>query len=83
MTDRAAVEAGAEEVRSRLGRPTILVNSAGIAPEGPFLEISTEQWNRSIAVNLTGTFDCCQVVLPGMLEAGWGQTFNVNGGRNT
>ncbi|WP_407673606.1 SDR family NAD(P)-dependent oxidoreductase [Parafrankia colletiae] len=78
VTDRAAIEAGVEEVRNRLGRPTILVNSAGIAPERPFLEISTEQWNRSIAVNLTGTFDCCQVVLPDMLEAGWGRIVNIS-----
>lgn len=54
------------------------MNSAGVAPEGPFLEINTRQWNRSIAVNLTGTFDCCQVVLPGMLEAGWGRIVNIS-----
>lgn len=78
VTDRAGLEAGVEEVRTRLGRPTILVNSAGIAPQGPFLEITDEQWSRSLAVNLTGTFYCCRAVLPDMIEEGWGRIVNIS-----
>lgn len=78
VTDRAGVDAGVDEVRNRLGRPTILVNSAGISLHGPFLEITAETWNRTLAVNLTGTFNCCQAVLPDMVEEGWGRVVNIS-----
>ncbi|SEG83824.1 NAD(P)-dependent dehydrogenase, short-chain alcohol dehydrogenase family [Thermomonospora echinospora] len=78
VTDRAAVDAGVEEVRARLGRPTILVNSAGLSVDGPFLDITAETWSRALAVNLTGTFDCCQAVLPGMVEEGWGRIVTIS-----
>ncbi|WP_106400934.1 SDR family NAD(P)-dependent oxidoreductase [Actinocorallia populi] len=78
VTDRAAVDAGVAETRARLGRPTILVNSAGRAVVHPYLDITVEDWNRLLAVNLTGTFDCCQAVLPDMLEEGWGRIVNIS-----
>ena len=78
VTDRAAIDAGLNEARARLGRPTILVNSAGLSIDGPFLEITAETWNRSLAINLTGTFDCCQAVLPDMIEEGWGRIVNIS-----
>jgi 2-hydroxycyclohexanecarboxyl-CoA dehydrogenase len=78
VTDRSNVDAGREEVRTRLGRPTILVNSAGLSPPSPFLEITAEMWSEVLAVNLTGTFHCCQAILPDMLEAGWGRIVNIS-----
>jgi 2-hydroxycyclohexanecarboxyl-CoA dehydrogenase len=78
VTDRAAIDAGADEVRARLGRPTILVNSAGVTADGPFLDITAQTWNRVLAVNLTGTFDCCQAVLPDMVDEGWGRIVNIS-----
>jgi 2-hydroxycyclohexanecarboxyl-CoA dehydrogenase len=78
VSERSNVDAGLEEVRARLGRPTILVNSAGLTPPSPFLDITTEMWNQVLAVNLTGTFHCCQAILPGMLEAGWGRIVNIS-----
>ncbi|KJF19818.1 SDR family NAD(P)-dependent oxidoreductase [Rhodococcus sp. AD45-ID] len=78
VTDRAAIDAGLNEARARLGRPAILVNSAGLSIDGPFLEITAETWNRSLAINLTGTFDCCQAVLPDMIEEGWGRIVNIS-----
>ena len=47
--------------------PTVLVNNAGIEGFDQFLDITTEMWNRMIAVNLTGTFNCCQAVVPDMM----------------
>ena len=70
VTDRAAIEAAVADVVTELGRPTILVNSAGLSATTPFLDVTLEQWNTLLAVNLTGTFQCCQVVLPHMLDAG-------------
>ncbi|MFF2392697.1 SDR family NAD(P)-dependent oxidoreductase [Nocardia sp. NPDC058114] len=78
VTDRAAIDAGVDEVRARLGRPAVLVNSAGLTLDGPFLEISAETWNRALAINLTGTFDCCQAVIPDMIEQGWGRIVNIS-----
>jgi 2-hydroxycyclohexanecarboxyl-CoA dehydrogenase len=78
VTDRPGVDAGVAEVRARLGRPAILVNNAGISADGPFLDITREIWNRVLAINLTGTFDCCQAVLPGMVDEGWGRIVNIS-----
>ncbi|MEU5840334.1 3-oxoacyl-ACP reductase FabG [Rhodococcus sp. NPDC047139] len=78
VTDRSAIDAGVAEVRSRLGRPTVLVNNAGLSLDSPFLDITPELWQKSLAVNLTGTFDCCQAVLPDMLDEGWGRIVNIS-----
>ncbi len=78
VTDRAQIDAGVATVRAGLGRPTILVNSAGMEGFDPFLKISAEKWNRILAVNLTGTFDCCQAVVPDMIEEGWGRIVNIS-----
>ncbi|MEU4413073.1 3-oxoacyl-ACP reductase FabG [Nocardia salmonicida] len=78
VTDRAAIDAGLAEVRARLGRPTVLVNSAGLTLDGPFLDITAVAWSRALAINLTGTFDCCQAVIPDMIEQGWGRIVNIS-----
>ena len=78
VTDRSQIDAGVADVRSRLGSPTVLVNNAGLQGFDPFLSISSDQWNRILAVNLTGTFDCCQAVVPDMIEAGWGRIVNIS-----
>ena len=78
VTERAQIDAGVETTRERLGRPTILVNCAGLDGFDPFLSISVDKWNRILAVNLTGTFECCQAVVPDMLEAGWGRIVNIS-----
>jgi NAD(P)-dependent dehydrogenase (short-subunit alcohol dehydrogenase family) len=77
VAERAAVFAAVEEVRTRLGSPTILVNNAGRSFHGPFLELAAVTWERILAINLTGTFNCAQAVLPEMLAAGWGRIVNI------
>lgn len=78
VTSRERIDAGVDEVRRGLGPPTVLVNSAGLDGFDPFLSITAEKWNRILAVNLTGTFDCCQAVVPDMVEAGWGRIVNIS-----
>jgi NAD(P)-dependent dehydrogenase (short-subunit alcohol dehydrogenase family) len=78
VTDRSRVEAAVADVATRLGAPTILVNNAGLDGFDPFLKISVEKWNRILEVNLTGTFHCCQVVIPHMIDAGWGRIVNIS-----
>ncbi|MGZ4703265.1 MAG: SDR family NAD(P)-dependent oxidoreductase [Acidimicrobiales bacterium] len=78
VADRESIERGVERVRAELGPVTILVNNAGKEGFEPFLKISPESWNSILTVNLTGTFHCCQVVLPDMIEAGWGRIVNIS-----
>jgi 2-hydroxycyclohexanecarboxyl-CoA dehydrogenase len=78
VTDRAQVEAGLVQVREQLGSPTVLVNNAGIHAVEPFLSITPETWHRLLEVNLTGTFNCCQAVVPTMMETGWGRIVNIS-----
>jgi 2-hydroxycyclohexanecarboxyl-CoA dehydrogenase len=78
VTDRAAIDAALERVQAEYATPTVLVNNAGLSGFDRFLDISLELWNRLIAVNLTGTFHCCQAVVPGMIEAGWGRIVNIS-----
>ena len=78
VTDRVGIERGVAEVNDRLGRPTILVNNAGLPWTERFLSIDVQDWERVLDVNLTGTFHCCQVVIPGMIEEGWGRVVNIS-----
>jgi NAD(P)-dependent dehydrogenase (short-subunit alcohol dehydrogenase family) len=78
VTERSQIEDGVARTRSQLGAATVLVNSAGLDGFDPFLSISADTWNRIIAVNLTGTFNCCQAVVPDMIDAGWGRIVNIS-----
>ncbi len=65
-------------VVSGLGSVAVLVNSAGIVgPNADFVDVDGSDWERTLAVNLTGTFHMCQAVLPGMIDAGWGRIVNI------
>jgi len=78
VTDRAALEHAFAKARSELGPITVLVTSAGLFDFSAFTEISTESWARIIDVNLTGTFHCCQLALPDMLDAKWGRIVMIS-----
>lgn len=78
VTDRDQIGSALEQVRARMGRPTVLVNCAGKSQHGPFLELTPEAWERSLSINLTGTFNCCQAVIPDMLEQRWGRIVNIS-----
>ena len=60
------------------GKAEIMICNAGVSPKGPdgptpFQEITLEEWNAVLSVNLTGAMLCCQAALPGMIEAGFGR----------
>ena len=78
VTDRDQIATAVGRVRDELGRPTILVNSAGLDGFDRFLDISPEKWQRILDVNLTGTFNVCQLVVPDMVEEGWGRIVNIS-----
>jgi 3-oxoacyl-[acyl-carrier protein] reductase len=58
-------------------RIDILVNNAGICPLTPLLEISADEWDRVLAINLKGAFLCSQAVIPLMRRQGAGKIINI------
>jgi 2-hydroxycyclohexanecarboxyl-CoA dehydrogenase len=78
VSDRTAVEAAVDEVRRRFGAVEIMVTSAAVTAFAPFLDISISDWDRIVAVDLTGTFHCLQVVLPDMIAGQWGRIVTIS-----
>ncbi|MFN6554488.1 SDR family NAD(P)-dependent oxidoreductase [Mycolicibacterium septicum] len=78
ITDRAAVEEAFGKVRSELGPVGILVTSAGMFGYASFADITEQSWAQMLEVNLSGTFRCCQVALPDMVDAGWGRIVMIS-----
>jgi 2-hydroxycyclohexanecarboxyl-CoA dehydrogenase len=78
VTDRPAVDEAFAQVRGELGPVTVLVTSAGLVAFEPFLDIPFESWQRVFAVNIHGTFHCCQAALPDMVAARWGRIVTVS-----
>jgi NAD(P)-dependent dehydrogenase (short-subunit alcohol dehydrogenase family) len=76
VTDPAAVKTTVDGVAADLGRPQVLVNSAGIGGFAHTVDETYERWSAILGVNLTGTFLMCQAALPHMLEGG-GAIVNV------
>jgi NAD(P)-dependent dehydrogenase (short-subunit alcohol dehydrogenase family) len=68
----------------RFEKIDILVNNAGVQPPiGPVIENDPEQWLRTVAVNLGGTFLCSRAVLPFMMKRRQGKIINLSGGGAT
>jgi 2-hydroxycyclohexanecarboxyl-CoA dehydrogenase len=78
VTDRSQVDAALSAIRDQLGPVTILVNAAGLDGFKRFTNITFDDWQRVIDVNLNGVFHTIQAVLPDMLEAGWGRIVNIS-----
>jgi len=84
MTSTAdvAVESAVEHLVSRtlaeFGRIDILVNNAGIiGPTAPVFQVKTDEWQRTLDVNLTGAFLCAKHALPNMIERSSGRIINI------
>lgn len=77
VSDPEQVEAMVRRTLEAFGRIDVLVNNAGIGHVKPFLEITLEEWNRVLAINLTGQFLCAQAVARVMLRQGGGRIVNV------
>ena len=78
VTDRAQVDAALDAVRAKLGPVTVLVNAAGLEKFKRFTDVTFEEWQRVVDVNLNGVFHCIQAALPDMIEAGWGRIVNIS-----
>ena len=78
ISDFDSVQAAAAETLKQLGGVDILVNSAGIAgPTATVTDLKLEDWHRTIAINLNGTFYTNRAVVPHMVAQGYGRIVNI------
>ncbi|MFZ5777642.1 MAG: elongation factor P 5-aminopentanone reductase [Bacillota bacterium] len=78
VSDRGQVEKLIEQSINDFGRIDVLVNNAGIAQQKLFTEITEDDWDSMININVKGIFNCCQCVLPYMIENKKGKIINVS-----
>ncbi|MDD5713171.1 MAG: SDR family oxidoreductase [Smithellaceae bacterium] len=79
VTDRDEVEKVMKSVEAELGSVDILVNNAAVMDNlERFDKQKLELWRRDLGVNLTGAFNCCQAVWPGMVRKRWGRIINIS-----
>lgn len=78
VAEPESVQAMVDETIGRFGRIDALVNNAGIAGRAaPIHEVTIEEWDRLMAIDLRSVFLCTRAILPGMLERGSGAIVNV------
>ncbi|HEV2182800.1 MAG TPA: SDR family oxidoreductase [Candidatus Acidoferrales bacterium] len=77
VTDKASVEHAVRAVEERFGKLHIIINNAGAVHVGSVEETSDDDWNRVIAVNLTGTFLMSRAGMPALRRAGGGSIINI------
>lgn len=78
VTDRVSIEAAVDQIMQRHGRIDILINNAGITQDARLVKMTEAQFDAVIDVNLKGVFNCTQLVVPHMLEAGKGAVVNAS-----
>ena len=78
VADRSSVDDAFNRVRDELGPIEILITSAAVSGFVPFRELTLDVWQRTMAVNLTGTFNCLQAALPDMVAGGWGRVVTIS-----
>ncbi|MGG0248918.1 3-ketoacyl-ACP reductase [Peribacillus frigoritolerans] len=78
VADLEAVHQAVEHIKSDLGSIDILINNAGIAKFGGFLDLTPEEWENIIQVNLMGVYNVTRAVLPEMIERKSGDIVNIS-----
>lgn len=78
VADIESVNAAVAQVKSELGVIDILINNAGIASFGPFLELEPSRWEEIVKVNLFGAYYTTRAVLPEMIERKTGDIINIS-----
>lgn len=77
VRDEASVSAMVKNTVEEFGSVDILVNNAGILDATPILEMTVEQWDRVLEIDLRGTHLCSQAVWPHMIKANYGKIINI------
>ncbi len=78
VADKKAVDCMAAEIEKTMGNVSVLVNNAGIAEQSLFTDITEEMWDMMFAVNVKGTYNCTQAVLPHMIHEKCGRIINIS-----
>jgi 3-oxoacyl-[acyl-carrier protein] reductase len=78
ITSLVSVAAGAKQVNDTYGRIDILVNNAGITRDATLVNMTSEQWEDVIDVNLKGVFHCTKAVAPYMISRNYGRIINTS-----
>jgi 3-oxoacyl-[acyl-carrier protein] reductase len=77
VTDSFTFERLVDQVVKEWGRLDILVNNAGIVMEAPLIEMTDQDWARTLETNLRGTMFCTRAAVPHMLEHNWGRILSA------
>ena len=78
VSDEAAVTAAVARIAAAFGPPPVLVNNAGIGPRADLVDMTTQQWDTVLGINLSGPFFAARAVCPHMATAGWGRIVNMS-----
>lgn len=78
VTDEEEVKTMVSRVESEVGPVDVLINNAGLSIRGSIGEISVEEFDRVMAVNMRGPFLTCKYIVPSMMERGRGNIINVS-----
>ncbi len=78
VADLDSITTAVEKIRGELGSIDILINNAGTAKFGGFLDLSPEEWENIIKVNLIGVYNTTRAVLPEMIERKAGDIVNIS-----
>jgi 3-hydroxybutyrate dehydrogenase len=78
LTDVAAIERMVGNAAARFGTVDIVVNNAVVRHFSAVEDFRTEDWNRSLAVNVSAAFHCIKLAVPGMRAKGWGRIINMS-----
>ena len=78
VTDRAGIDEVVKSVIEKYGRIDVLINNAGITKDARLINMTEEQFDAVIDVNLKGVFNCTQAVVPHMLKAGKGSIVSAS-----
>ena len=77
VSNEADVASAFEKTAQKFGTVDILVNNAGVLNIGAVGAIDIRTWDRTMAINLRGTFLCCRMALDGMQRRRWGRIINI------
>jgi 3-oxoacyl-[acyl-carrier protein] reductase len=77
VSNMESVQHAVAHITEELGSVDILINNAGIAKFGGFLDLEPQEWEKIVQVNLMGTYYVTRAVLPGMIERKTGDIINV------